>query len=306
VAEAAPVDPLGSGVWVDLSGRVQIRASGKDCARFLNGMLTNDVASLAPGAYVATLLLDRKGHVLSEGLVIAAADAYLLDLSPGTGPAALEILQRHLIADDVELADRSGACSELAFEGAAGRRWLEQRGLPLPAAGRAAPGPGGLLLLGEGWLTPEGVRVLGPREALAPLAASGLPQLAGAQLERVRIERFVPLYGRDVGARCFPQEARLDAAVSYSKGCFLGQEIVARIRSRGAVNRFLVQLECAGPVAAEAAITAGGVSVGSVTSAAARPGGGALALGYVKRDHAAPGSELAVGGAPARVLGPPL
>jgi tRNA-modifying protein YgfZ len=123
---------------------------------------------------------------------------------------------------------------------------------------------------------------------------------------RARIESFAPAYGRDFGARSFPQEARLERAVSFTKGCYLGQEIVARIQSRGAVNRLLVQLVCAGPVAEGDAIARDGSNVGSVTSAAARPGGDWIALAIVKKEHAAPGTELQIGSAGAHVVGPTL
>jgi folate-binding protein YgfZ len=303
---STPADSALDGTWVDLCGRVLIRARGADRARFLNGMLSADVGKLAVGGFLPSLLLDRKGHVLSEGAVWARADELLLDLSPGTAAAVLEILEKHLVADDVTLQDDSASWAQRSFEGPAGRRWLGARGLPLPEPGRIEAAPGGVLLAGEGWLTREGVRALGPRQALAELTPAGLRELAGAELERARIEQFVPLYGRDISARSFPQEARLDRSVSYTKGCYLGQEIVARIHSRGAVNRLLVGLECAAAVDPGTEIRAGGSAVGAVTSAAARGRGGSVALGYVKRDLAQPGTELEVAGQPARVSGPPL
>jgi folate-binding protein YgfZ len=306
VTDTNPLEASLDGVWVDLSSRVLLRARGADRARFLNGMLSADVAKLPAGSFLPALLLDRKGHVLSEGAVWARPDELLLDLSPGTAGDALQILQKHLIADDVVLEDASAQWAQRSFEGPSARRWLAERGLPLPEPGRIEAAPGGVLLAGEGWLTPEGVRALGPRAALAELTPAGLPELAGAELERARIEHFVPLYGRDVHGRSFPQEARLDRSVSYTKGCYLGQEIVARIHSRGAVNRLLVGLRCAAAVEPGAEIRAAGSAVGAVTSAAPRPGGGSVALGYVKREFAQPGTELEVGGQPAQVSGPPL
>ncbi len=312
VAPGAPIPPDDAaslearGGWIDLADRARIRATGKDRSRFLNGMLTNDIARLTAGTCLPVLLLDRKGHVLSEGLALAHGDEILLSMAPDTGAAVLEVLERHLIADDVRLEDVSEPLSELSIEGEAGRRWLAGRGLPVPEPGKLSAGPGGLVLAGDGWLTRDGVRMLGPRGALLALVEGALPRLEGERLERLRIEHLVPLCGRDIAARTFPQEARLDRAVSYTKGCYLGQEIVARIHSRGAVNRFLVQLECEAQAQAGSPVTSRGSNVGALTSVAARPAGGVIALGYVKKDHAAPGTELEVGGAAARVIGPAL
>jgi folate-binding protein YgfZ len=161
---------------------------------------------------------------------------------------------------------------------------------------------GELLWLGGGWLTPEGFRALGPRAALAGrLAALGVPALEPDKIDRLRAEAFVPAFGPDFGGRNFPQEARLEPAISFTKGCYIGQEIVARIHSRGAVNRLLVQLGTEGDVPLDAEIRAEGKKVGEVTTS-----GSGRALGYVRKVDAEPGTTLEIAGSPATVLYPPL
>lgn len=296
----------GAARW-DGGGREMLRATGTDRVRFLNGMLTADIAAFGSGAVTYAAQLDRRGHVLADLYVLAEDDALLLDLPPGRGPVVRELIEKHVIADDVEIEDLSGAWSEVAFEGPGARAAL---GVEVPEPGRFRPGADGVLWVGGGLLTREGVRALGPSPAVAALARdTAVVELDAEAVELLRIQRFVPACGIDVGERNFPAEARLEGAVSYTKGCYIGQEIVARIHSRGAVNRLLVQLRTEAPVRSGDAIRAGGRTAGAITTAASRtPPAGATALGYVRRQWAAPGTELQVGDAevPARVLGPPL
>ncbi len=294
----------------DLGDRGSLKLTGGERVRFLNGMLSNDVSTLAPGETCYALQLDRKGRILADLVVLALQDSLLLDLAAGTTAPVRQLLERHIVADDVALEDLSGDWGQLGLEGPGARVALENEGLPLPGAGRferAEREGQSLLLLGEGSLTPEGLQVLGPREPLAGLlAALGLPPLSAEQTELLRIEAFLPLYGVDVSDRNFPAEARLERAVSYTKGCFIGQEIVARIRSRGAVKRFLVQIRSEAPVQRGAAIRLGETVVGQITSAAASPVSGPVALGYVRTTGAAPGTALDLEGVAGIVVGPPL
>ena len=164
-----------------------------------------------------------------------------------------------------------------------------------------------LLWVAAGTLTPEGVRLFGPAAAVdAAVASAGLTELSEEHAEILRVEAFLPSFDVDMGERTFPAEARLEGALSFTKGCYIGQEIVARIASRGAVNRLLVQLEADAPVEAGAPIAVADRAVGEVTSAVVSPERGALALGYVKRAHAQPDTVVAIGGVAARVVGPPL
>ena len=294
----------------DLGDRGTLRLTGVDRVRFLNGMLSNDVAKLGPGETCYAMLLNRKGRILADLFVLALEDGLLLDTAPGTHAEVRQVLERHIIADDVVIHDLSEAWGHVGLEGPGVRSVLESESMPLPAPGRfvrAERDGETFLWVGGGSLTPEGLQVLGPRTPLARLAAGlGLPGLSEREVEVLRIEAFLPVYGIDMTERNFPVEARLEHAVSYTKGCFVGQEIVARIRSHGAVKRLLVQIHAEAPVEQGASIRVGGTVVGEVTSAVISPLSGPMALGYVRTAGAAPGTALDLEGVSGRVAGPPL
>ncbi len=296
------------GAWRDLGGRGLLRATGADRVRFLNGMVSNDVAALEPGGGQLALLLDRKGKILADLELLAESDGLLLDLSPGRAPVAREALERHVIADDVVFEDLAPRLGQLSLEGPAAREAARALGAPeLEPHSHAAGSDAEVVWRAGGSLGLAGVRAIAPRTRIAELVrASGLPELEPLPGEILRIEAFLPAYGIDFSADQFPAEARLERAISFEKGCYVGQEFVARIRSRGAVNRLLVKLSCTAPVEPGATIQAKGRRAGTVTSAALSPVSGPLALGYVRRELAVPGTALEIGGAPAQVLGPPL
>jgi len=290
----------------DLSDRGLLRATGADRARFLNGMLANDVAKLGAGEACASLLLDRKGHVLAELWVLAEPDAILLDVAPGLETELASVLEKHIIADDVALASLSAASAQLGVEGPGAGERLAALGIAPPARGRFERvdfEAGSLVVLGGGSLGDEGARVLGERAQVERMrAALALPELSAEAVEVLRIEAAIPKLGADVSTRNFPQEARLEHAFSLSKGCYVGQEIVARIASRGAVNRLLVKLRTREPVAPGAEIRVGDTVTGQVTSSAVSAASGPIALGYVRVADAAAGTAVTVGGVPGEIV----
>ena len=283
-----------------LPGRGLLRVTGADRVRFLNGMLTADVAKLASGQACPALQLDRKGHVQAELWVLADPDALLLDIAPGLEAELAQVLEKHVIADDVALASLSDSVAQLALEGPGARDAARAVGGAEPSPGhfaRAEFAGASVLWLAEGSVTADGLRAIAPREVAAELASAlGLPELDDSAAELLRIDAALPLFGRDVGARNFPQEARLERALSFTKGCYIGQEIVARIQSRGAVNRVLVKLETERPVEAGAEVVHDGRAIGQVTSSAPLPSGRGIALAYLKVEHAGAGQRVAVGG----------
>ena len=287
--------------WLDRSDRGVIRATGSDRVRFVNGMVSNDVEQLSPGQGCAALLLDRKGHVLSDLWVLAEDESLLIDTAAGTVDEVASVLEKHVIADDVQIEKLDWG--QRAFEGSGIDDWLAENGLPQPTRDRFEVDAAGRIWLGGGVLSSGGARVLGPHESLDELCA-GLPAIDDAAAEILRVELARPRYGVDVGPRNFPLEARLDAAISETKGCYIGQEIIARLIARGAVNRFLVQLASDAPVSVGDEIRSGATRVGAVTSVAVSPERGPLALGYVRRAESDPGSELEIAGVRARVVEP--
>jgi folate-binding protein YgfZ len=280
-----------------------LRATGADRMRFLNGMLSADVGRLREWGVVSALQLDRKGHVMAEVEVISLPGEVWLGVPRSAETALAALLERHIVADDVKLESRSSEWAMLSIEGpgaAAAAQELGAPELPVQAAARAGP----LVWCAGGAIVPEGVRAIGPALAVDELRARiALPPISDDSLDVLRIEAARPLLGVDTGERTFPQEARLERrAVSFSKGCYIGQEIVARIQSRGGVNRLLVKLSAQSPVAPGVEISANGRVGGRVTSSAISPTSGPIALGYVRPDDAAPGTELSVGGVPGVVL----
>jgi len=306
-----------------MAERGVIEVAGGDRVRWLNGMVSNDVTALAPGgpSGCAALLLTPKGGIVADLQVLLRDDALWLDLERAALPAVLERLRKHVIADDVLLADRSPELSRLGLEGPAAAAVLGAAAGEAPAL--AADGARALVLGGIpvlaaafGWSGERAFQLFAPaaqeERLVASLraagAAKGLVEGDAAALEVLRVEAGIPRLGRELGPDVLPPEARLEAAVSYTKGCYTGQEIVARLRSRGQVRHRLVGLALEGgaPPQVGAEVQVGEATVGEVTSAALSPRRGAIALAFVRRPHDAPGTAVRVAGIAARVEDLPL
>ncbi len=273
-----------------------LRASGSDARIFLQGQFTNDLNSIAPGTSVYGLWLDRKGRVIADSHVIqaSAGDEYWIASLRCPGPLIEAHLGGHIIADDVALADETGAWSGISLIGAGTGDWLASE----PRMGVFFPGRRGSVENWE-WLFPESGR------ASADEAVSGARTLGADELERMRIGAGIPSVPADIGPADLPNEGGLDRdAISYSKGCYLGQEVMARIKSLGRIRRTLVRVRGPGlPPVPPAALwrgerkegelrssvgVAGGFEGLALVSVAAASGGGALSLAL----GAAPAVEL--------------
>jgi folate-binding protein YgfZ len=220
----------------------------------------------------------------------------------------LERLAKHVIADDVVLRDASGELARLALEGPAS-----------PAIADAAQDD---LAAAKALVLAYGVSGEAARQVFAPAAEAerlyqallragrphGLVEAGAEALEILRIESGTPRQGRELSEEVLPQEAGLDAAICTSKGCYTGQEVVARVRTYGQVKHRLVGLRVEGgdPPAPGTALEVDGARVGEVTSAALSPQAGAIALGYVRRPHDEPDTILRGGSARVRVARLPL
>jgi folate-binding protein YgfZ len=266
---------------VSILDRDLVSVTGPDAFSFLQSLVSQDVEGLDDGTVVASLLLTPKGKVQSWFRLTRVGDDAWLDVEAGFGEALRAALTRFKLRVKVEIAVPDEPWGMVAIRGT-----LVDPG-DVPATCRVLP---------VGWSTDIGVDVIGPRADLSGLADAGLD---ADQYERARIEAGVPRLGPDLDESTIPQEAWLDRdSVSFTKGCYLGQELVARIDSRGHVNRVLRWLRPAdGSVvlARDAEIEVDGKAVGQVTSAV--PG---LALGYVRREVEAPMS-VTVAGASATV-----
>jgi folate-binding protein YgfZ len=285
---------------VQHADRVVLVVTGKDRLSWLNGLFTADLVKRPAGAAVYGLFVGRNGRVLADGMVVIddAGERVLVAL-PASGVEALRAhLDHYLVMEDAEMAPRSDAFEVWAVHG-------PHAGAALEAA-RAAGGIGGALdrtgLGGAIVLAPADE----PREVAAALAgAATVGDEAG--WEALRLERAVPEFGVDFDDRTYPQEAGLEkAAVSFDKGCYLGQEVVCMLEMRGHVKRkhAAAVVDAAEPPARAAEVkNGGGAAVGEVTSAAMSPTlGKAVALLMVKRAESALGQMLDVGGASAEVV----
>lgn len=261
---------------------------GADAAGFLQGLLTNDVAALAPGQSCRALLLDAKGHVRVDMRVHRDdAEAFTVVVAPEAGAPAAELLERFHFSESLDILGPEPA-ELLTVTGVPGD--------PSEIADMVLPG------------AIPGAQDLVVGDAGAVIEALGLPRDPPEALEYARIALGVPRVGVDTGERTLVQEAGLeDVAVSFTKGCYMGQETVARAQHRGRVNRVLRGLRLPAPGTPGAAVRAGGRDLGRITSAADVPGLGPVALAILRRE-AAPGDAVDVEGldAPAEVAALPF
>lgn len=299
----------------DATYREALRITGEDRTTFLHGMVTQDVKGLAAGAATYSAMITVKGAMVADARILCREADLLLDLEPGLGAKVREFLEKFLISEDAELHE---ATSELGVLRLLGPRTADLLGAvlgspfaPLPQdATRVASLAGQeVVLVGSTRLEPHGVDVLVPRTGLGAvwkeLTAAGagleLKPLGWRTMETLRVEAGVPRYGQDMVDTTIPLEANLTHAISYNKGCYIGQEVIARATFRGHMNRKLAGLLLgATEVAPGTELKKDGKKVGWVTSVVRSPFKGQhVALGYVHRDHLEPGTVLTVGEGPA-------
>ena len=281
---------------LERSGRGAIDVVGPDGAEYLQGQLTNDVELLTVGDGQYAALLDRKGHMQADLRVLRVGeDAILLDTEPATKDAALRHLTMYSVGRDVQILD---ATSERGFISLIGPRAAEIAGTPpLPEFANAVASVAGVDAVAVG--TRDGIDLLFPaaeRERVrAALVGAGAVEVSPEAVEILRVEAGVPRFGAEMDAATMPAEAAIvEDAVSFTKGCYIGQETVARLHYKGRPDRHLRGLRLSAPAAAGAALRLGDREVGTLGSAVVSPALGAIGLAIVRRE-AEPGTELAVG-----------
>jgi folate-binding protein YgfZ len=309
----------------DLSDRGLFAVSGEDRTRFLNGLVTNDVAHLLPGSGCHACQLNRQSRILSDLRIYVRPERFLVETEPGVEVEALSHLRRYKIADRVDFEPLSDTTVRFSLQGpAAGQVLARVFGQAAADDVRSLPTHGHQLLKGPGEVTffrvprtgREGVDLLAPagagRSLWAALTDGGASPAGWLALEAGRIEAGLPRFGSDFGPENLFLEVGLDDAVSFDKGCYVGQEIVARVKSRGHVNRCLAGLIVEGDAAPGDRVRMGDETVGRVTSASPSPRlGRTVALALLRREVAdAEGALCQVGEAepyrPARVTRRPL
>jgi glycine cleavage system T protein len=291
----------------DFSFRAKFSMKGQDRARFLQRIVSNDVKNLATGQGTYATLLTAQGHIVADFRIYCAEDSFLFDTDADLRDKTMQALGRYIIADRVTLEPLplfalsvQGPQSRVLVEKASGGDLpvlaeyghfsTTLAGTPVRIVQASSTGEEGY----EVWVGAEGME--GVWNALSANAPGGGAAPAGtAALESLRIEAGIPRYGPDFGEDTLPLEAGLLNALSFNKGCYIGQEIVERARSRGHVNWKLVgmDIDSAQPPAAGEKLLSQGKEAGEVTSACVSPTlSKTIALGYVRREASDAGTRL--------------
>jgi folate-binding protein YgfZ len=303
---------------VDLGHRTQVELTGEDRAAFLHNLCTNEVRRLPAGSGCEAFLTNAQGKILFHVYIFARADSLVIETVPDAGQRLLAHLDRYLIRERVALHDRSQDWAELLVAGTQAERLLLSLGASVPAghmehtAARVEPAE--IQLRRVDWIEPPAWLIGASRPCLpelhAALVAAGATPSDLQVFDTLRIEAGTPLYGRDISDDNLPQElARDERAISFTKGCYIGQETVARIDALGHVNKTLVGVRFGqGEVpAVDTPLEVHNQAVGRVTSATFSPRLGApLALAYVRRGHNTPGTRLDSPAGPAEVIRLPV
>ena len=281
--------------WAPLDDTGWIAVTGEDRVRWLNGMVTNSVQALQPGQGAYTFLLNAQGRIQGDATVWCEPDRLLLETDRAQVQPMMELLDRFIIMDDVELQDLSEEMHGFAIAGPRAAELLASAGLEVPSAA-------GLTRRERQWdfSCVQVIRAYSPvvprfevwMNSTAALKADvdewmrAVAPVRAESLELLRVLEGVPRFGVDIREKDLPQETAQMRALHFSKGCYLGQEIVERIRSRGQVHRTFAQfvLEGAAP-AAGTELLAEEKAVGVLTTVSSEPVDGLrLALGYVRRE----------------------
>jgi len=272
--------------WLDVSTRGRIRVTGEDRARLLHALTTNNIQKLEPGESCYAFFLSAQGRVLADVSVFCFADHFLLDTEPETAQKVREHLDRYIIADDVTVEDIAARTAAIAVAGPGAAEVAQTAGegallLDMSLTG----GPGRMIVVPAG--ERDGV--------IQRLECSGAVAAAAEDFRVVRLENDHPRYGDDISERYLAQETNQLRALHFQKGCYLGQEIVERVRSRAQIHRVLMPLQIEGAESPSPGtkLQAEGRDAAEITSAAYSPAlGKVVALAYVRTEHTKVGTVL--------------
>ena len=282
---------------VDRSVGGAVRVVGRDARSFLDSLVSQDITALADGQGVHSLLLQPTGKLTADFRFLQiGAEEFWLDTDVGVGELLASGLNRFKIRVQADIADVSSEFGRIAVKGARAVAGVgEALGVAVPELLHGHVAWQGARIVRADWGSLLGVDVVGPREAVEAawdaLTAAGVQRAGLSALEVVRIEAGVPRQGHELDNTTIAQEAFLERdAVSFTKGCFLGQELVCRIDTRGHVNRLLRGLVVEGDRVPDvgAAVATDERTVGRVTTAARSPRLGVIALSYLRREVVLP------------------
>ena len=302
----------GCGIY-DLGFRARLSLTGGDRVRWLNGMVTNNIRDLAIGHGVYAFLLNPQGRILGDMFVYNQGEALIVETDRSQVEKIVATFDHYIIMDDVEVTNISGTQPALGLAGPKTRAIMNKAGIEVPnleplqmitpqcncdcgcVQCTVVRGDNERQESYDVWLAPQDVY-----KTWQALEAAGATPVGSEALEMQRIVAGVPLYGVDIRERDLPQETEQMRALNFNKGCYVGQEIVERIRSRGNVHRKLAgfQVEGTAAIAAGDKIVSSEKEVGEITCVAvvgAPSGLRTVALGYIRREVGLPGREVTIG-----------
>ena len=224
---------LDGAAWLDLDSRGRIVARGRDRARLLHSLTSNEVKKMNLGDSCYAFLLNPQGRIQADLHLLCLADHFLIDTDPGLREKVPQLIRKYIIADQVELEDVTAQTASIGVEG--------------PKAEELKPAGGDYTIARFTITGQPGYRIYCSKESkpalIAQLESRGAKAATEEDARIVRIENGKPLYGEDIRDSNLPQETQQMQAISFTKGCYLGQEIVERIRAQGRVNKKLERLE---------------------------------------------------------------
>jgi folate-binding protein YgfZ len=287
------------------AGRIFMR--GRDRAELLHRLSSNDITRLRPGQGARTVLTTPIGRIIDLLTVHALEDALLLVTSPGQGAEVFGHLRKNIFFNDqVTLEPAGRSHGQLALYGPAAEALLAQMSgvalddLPLHHITSIELAGASVLIGRRPPIGGQGFTVYVPAEHLEGLRAamleSGIVPLGAEALDILRVEHGYGAFGRELSQEYIPLETGLLEAVSFTKGCYVGQEIIARMDSRNRLAKQLRGLRLSAPAVAPGKIEVGGKDAGDLTTAVVSPRFGPIALAYVRTAHAAAGTIVGIGG----------
>ena len=311
---------LSSGCAIyDLGWRAKVEITGKDRVRWLNGMVTNNIKDLPANRGNYSFVLNPQGRILGDLYTYNRGEYLLIDTERSQLENLLKLLRRYIIMDKVELVDKSSESAAIGIQGPKATAILKAIGIEDPALEPMQLAdinwksvPISLtrmaideILTYELWAGTETVSQL-----WTALREAGAVPVGSDALEKFRVAIGNPKYGTDIRDRDLPQETRQDHALNFTKGCYIGQEIVERIRSRGNIHREFQAFQLAGelpPIGAK--LQANGKDMGEITSVSLVPidnGEQLIALGYIRREALESGAKITYPGGEAKLVDAPV
>jgi glycine cleavage system T protein len=292
-----------SAIVMDLSHRGKIRISGADAVKFLHSMLSNQVEGLNPGEGTYTTFLTRQGKFIADLNLYRREDDFAADLAPGMAAVFAEAIDMYIIMDQVEVEDLTESKCALGLFGPESGNILARAGFEIPAL----PEHGHIILDSVSfaralWTGEDGYLITAPTDRTESLwkslAGAGATPAGLTAFETLSLEAGIPLFGKDMDANINPMQAGLETrAIDFGKGCYVGQEVISKIKYLGQVNRGLVGIRLEGETVPEpgSMVECGGDDAGTLTRSAFGPAVGAvIAFGFLHRKAMAAGTAVTV------------